>query len=268
MNPPIRLGDLLIKAGVVSDAQLNAALNEQRQWGGRLGAILVRMGALSEDLLVKALSRQLNIPRAAIGPTDPIVVPAQILERIDRATCEKGLLLPVQYIQERRALQVAVADPFNVVAIDDLTRRVGLRIETLIAGETQLLQAIGRVFGGAGGVEGNVQGAETGFGFVSNSGAALSQPPGPPPRPPTQPMMIAQQPQPTQPPSIMAPPSMTPQPAMTQPPQQAQAQAQAQPADDLRVLAEQQLRAVRALVELLVERGVVTRAELAAWMAR
>ncbi|MDP2340854.1 MAG: hypothetical protein Q8O67_07855 [Deltaproteobacteria bacterium] len=260
MNPPIRLGDLLIKAGVVSDAQLNAALNEQRQWGGRLGAILVRMGALSEDLLVKALSRQLNIPRAAIGPTDPIVVPAQILERIDRATCEKGLLLPVQYVQERRALQVAVADPFNVVAIDDLTRRVGLRIETLIAGETQLLQAIGRVFGGAGGIEGNVGGAETGFGFVSNSGASMSQPP----------VMAAQQQ--TQPPQIMAPPSMTPQPAMTQPPQQVQQQQQQQPqaqaGDDLRVLAEQQLRAVRALVELLVERGVVTRAELAAWMAR
>ena len=247
MNPPIRLGDLLIKAGVVNDAQLNAALNEQRQWGGRLGAILVRMGALSEDLLVKALSRQLNIPRAAIGPTDPIVVPQQILERIDRATCEKGLLLPVQYIQERRALQVAVADPFNVVAIDDLTRRVGLRIETLIAGETQLLQAIGRVFGGAGGIEGNVAGAEAGMGFVSNSGASMSAPPQQ--APPAQPLA----------PPIMAPPSMTPRPTMSQPPQ---------PAEDLRVLAEQQLRAVRALVELLVERGVITRAELAAWMAR
>lgn len=253
MNPPIRLGDLLIKAGVVSDAQLNAALNEQRQWGGRLGAILVRMGALSEDLLVKALSRQLNIPRAAIGPTDPIVVPPQILERIDRATCEKGLLLPVQYIQDRRALQVAVADPFNVVAIDDLTRRVGLRIEPLIAGETQLLQAIGRVFGGSGGIEGNVQGAETGFGFVSNSGAALSQPPTPLMSRPPAPAPIA--------PPIMAPPSMAPQPgpAVSQPPQAA---------DELRVLAEQQLRAVRALFELLEERGIVTRAELAAWMAR
>lgn len=97
MNPPIRLGDLLIKAGVVNDAQLNAALNEQRQWGGRLGAILVRMGALSEDLLVKALAHQLNIPRAAIGPTDPIVVPQQILDRIDRAGIRAVLnFAPVQ----------------------------------------------------------------------------------------------------------------------------------------------------------------------------
>ncbi len=244
MNPPIRLGDLLIKAGVVSDAQLNAALNEQRQWGGRLGAILVRMGALSEDLLVKALSRQLNIPRALIGPTDAIVVPSQILDRIDRATCEKGLLLPVQLVPERRVLQVAVADPFNVVALDDLTRRVGMRIEPLIAGETQLLQAIGRVFGGAGGLDGDVGAPDAAFGFVSNSGAAMVQPFTSPGRPTPAPL-----------PPVAAPP----------PPR---ASAPPQAGDDLRVLAEQQLRAVRALVELLVDRGVVTRAELAAWMAR
>lgn len=259
----IRLGDLLIKAGVVNDAQLNAALNEQRQWGGRLGAILVRMGALSEDLLVKALSRQLNIPRAQIGPTDVINVPAQILERIDRATCEKGLLLPVQYIQERRTLQVAVADPFNVVAIDDLSRRVGLRIEPLIAGETQVLQAIGRVFGGGGAVDSSISGDDPGMAFVNNSGGNMSR--GPAPAPQTLP------PQPPQPPSQgfgLAPPApSTPPPAPryeSQPPQPQRPAAQ----EDLRVLAEQQLRAVRALVELLVERGVITPAELQAWMGR
>lgn len=242
MNPPIRLGDLLIKAGVVNDVQLNRALNEQRQWGGRLGVILVRMGVLTEDLLVKALSRQLNIPRAQIGPTDQIVVPHQIFERIDRSICEKGLLLPVNYIQERRTLQVAVADPLNLLVIDDLSRRVGLRIEPLIAGETQLLQAIGRVFGG-GGPSANF-GSDR-FGFETNSGVSLA--PSPPP---------ARVPSPS---ALQSTPQMAPRPAVTQAPQ---------PADELLVIAEQQLRAVRALVELLVERGVLTRAELAAWMAR
>lgn len=244
----IRLGDLLIKAGVVNDAQLNAALNEQRQWGGRLGAILVRMGALSEDLLVKALSRQLNIPRAQIGPTDAIQVPAQILERIDKATCEKGLLLPVQYVQERRTLQVAVADPFNVVAIDDLSRRVGLRIEPLIAGETMVLQAIARVFGGGGGFDNSVSGDDPGMAFVNNSGGNLGRSPQPAPTVPTAPP----QPAPTLAPPLSASQTGAPRPAQ----------------DDLRVLADQQLRAVRALVELLVERGVISAAELQAWMGR
>ena len=90
---PIRLGDLLIRAAVVNEAQLNAALAEQQKWGGRLGTILVRMGALSEDLLVKALSRQLNIPRAAIGANDPLTIPKAILARVERAVCERTVIV-------------------------------------------------------------------------------------------------------------------------------------------------------------------------------
>jgi hypothetical protein len=103
------------------------------------------MGALSEDLLVKALSRQLGMPRAALGPTDAIVVPDLVLARIDRATCERLLVVPVGYVQERRTVQVAVADPFNVIAIDDLSRRLGTRVETLLAGETQALASASRI---------------------------------------------------------------------------------------------------------------------------
>ena len=54
----IRIGDLLVKAGVISDAQLKAALAEQGQWGGKLGDILVRMEFLTEEVLVRALSKQ------------------------------------------------------------------------------------------------------------------------------------------------------------------------------------------------------------------
>jgi len=301
----IRLGDLLIRAGVVNDAQLNAALAEQKQWGGRLGTILVRMGALSEDLLVKALSRQLNIPRAAIGPNDPIVVPDAILARVDRATCERAVIVPVAYVQERRAVQVAIADPFNVVALDDFGRRLGVRVETLLAGETQIMQAIGRIYSGAPGVER----AEAAMGFMDNAGRSMSssspvpvappavwnappptsQPPAPawqpppstqalpqsmppspwpstPPAPAWQPPPSTQAsaPQPQWSPQPSAPPQWAPQtgsgPVPTQPPTPA--------GDDLRVLADQQLRAVRALVELLVEKGVISRAELTAWLGR
>jgi hypothetical protein len=304
----IRLGDLLIRAGVVNEAQLNTALGEQKQWGGRLGTILVRMGALSEDLLVKALSRQLNLPRAALGPTDAIVVPDGVLARIDRATCERLLVVPVGYVQERRTVQVAVADPFNVVAIDDLSRRLGVRVETLLAGETQIMQAIVRLYSGASQVG---QQQTENIGFIDNSGRTIGQgapvavavtaPPQPTPQPPqwapaptqsppwapppatgawTSPPMPAG---PAAPPAAWGPPASpapVPQTGTWAPPTFTASFAPPPPtgsgpaptahaaADDLRVLADQQLRAVRALVELLVDKGVVSRAELSAWLGR
>src|SRR5690349_16110708 len=117
MTQPIRLGDLLVRANVITEAQLQHALAEQQRWGGRLGGILVRMGLLSEDLLVKALSKQLGIPRANL---EAINVPPAFLQRIDRATCERYGVVPLQFVPERRTLLMAVSDPFNVVAMDDL----------------------------------------------------------------------------------------------------------------------------------------------------
>lgn len=264
MSQQIRLGDLLLRANVINEQQLSQALHEQKQWGGRLGTTLVRMGIVTEELLVLALSRQLNMPRAALGPSDPVQVPPQLLERVERGLCERHLFLPVGYVAERRAVQVAVADPSNVVVLDDLGRRLGLRIETLIAGETQILHAIARVYGGAPDVGVGTASGE-GMPFVDNSGAAIGS------RPATRPTMQgvgAAEPQ-TRPPStnFSRPPSSAtllgaapaPQPPVTSMP--ATTGTTIPPsthgAEELRAAAEQQRRATRALVDLLVERGVL-----------
>src|SRR5919204_6477003 len=63
----IRIGDLLVKAGVITELQLKAALAEQQQWGGKLGDILVRMEFLTEEVLVRALSKQTGIARADLS---------------------------------------------------------------------------------------------------------------------------------------------------------------------------------------------------------
>jgi hypothetical protein len=316
----IRLGDLLLRAGVITEPQLAAALHEQRQWGGRLGSILVRMGVLSEDLLVKALARQLNMPRAALGPTDVLQVPPAILQRIDRATCERLVIVPVGYAAERRAVQIAIADPNNIVALDDLGRRVGLRVETLIAGETQIHQAIIRLYVGDTGLDPTLGGE--GLQLMDNGGAAR-----PSARTPTAAMSMSTTPAAS---PTSTPPGMSagflassgatgtfPAPAyagaatgrtgsFTAPPGLATAGVPghlgsgsfagpgfaggmagatgtfAQPAagafgasyptatyaaaapipDEHRQIAEQQHRALRVLVELLIERGVLTAAEL------
>jgi hypothetical protein len=143
----MRLGEMLLRANVVTELQLNAALAEQHRWGGKLGQILVRMGALKEELLVLALCRQLSLPKAELDAIG--VVPEVLKQRIDQATCEKYHVLPMTYVQERKAIQLAMSDPFDVVALDDLSRKLGTKIEAFLAGEQALMTAIRRLYGAA-----------------------------------------------------------------------------------------------------------------------
>ena len=102
----IRIGDLLVKAGVITELQLKAALAEQQQWGGKLGDILVRMEFLTEEVLVRALSKQTGIARADLtGDADQRalgVVPAD--------TAEEFCLVPISLKDQGRTVVVALHD--------------------------------------------------------------------------------------------------------------------------------------------------------------
>src|SRR5262249_31322445 len=144
-------GELLVRAGVLDDFKLKAALAEQSKWGGRLGRILVEMNFVSEDLLVKALSKQLGIPRARLQQID---VPNEILGKIDDHFAAQHAVCPERYIAERKTLVIAMSDPTNVPAIDELRFKTGLRIETSLAGELEISQAIDRIFYGRSPIDG------------------------------------------------------------------------------------------------------------------
>lgn len=238
MARTMRLGDLLLRAGVVSPEQLQQALGQQERWGGKLGTILVRMGALSEDLLVKALSRQLNIPRADLTQ---INIPPPLRSRLTKEVCEEYNVIPLRYDAEKRAVLLAVSDPFNVVVLDDLSRRINLKIEPQLAGEVQIADAIKQQYGA--GVA-NRAGDETGMRLLNNQGSTLVKrrdeirPPSP------------------------APASPAPAAATTAP---ASSDARLL---DLDKLAQKQSKAVRAVLELLIEKGVLTREEYMAWVSR
>jgi hypothetical protein len=234
VSQPIRLGDLLVRAGVITDLHLQAALAEQQRWGGRLGSILVRMGALSEDLLVKALSKQLGIPRAEL---ENARVPDAILRALPREVCEQLGFLPMQYVSERKALVIALADPSNVSLIDDLSRRVRLRIEPMLAGESQIRTAIARLYAGVGTSE---NANETALRLVNNLGDSM----------------------PDQPPAAQKGrvPTFVDIPAVNS--------SLGPSVDELLAQTQRQARAMQLLVDMLIERGVVTREELAAWLSR
>src|SRR5258708_4391987 len=112
----IKIGDLLVKAGVITELQLKAALAEQSQWGGKLGDILVRMEFLTEEILVRALSKQTGIPRADLGGEGSrealALVPAEVAEEFG--------VVPVALKEEGRALVVAMSGPLNISVSDHL----------------------------------------------------------------------------------------------------------------------------------------------------
>ena len=141
----IKIGDLLVKAGVITELQLKAALAEQQQWGGKLGDILVRMEFLTEEVLVRALSKQTGIARADLtGEGDKgalSVVPAD--------TAEEFGLVPVGLKDQGRTLVVAMSDPLNISATDHLVSLTGGRkIETQLAGASAIRYAISRWYRG------------------------------------------------------------------------------------------------------------------------
>lgn len=227
----MRLGEMLLQARVVTELQLNAAIAEQQRWGGKLGQILVRMGALTEDLLVLALCKQLSLPRADLDAVQ--AVPDALKQRIDRATCERYHILPLAYVAERRAMQLAMSDPFDVAAVDDLTRMLGTRIEPFLVGDNALASAIRRLYS-ATSTTTSLQDSGDAMSLIDNSGNLRANRPAPA-RPPTQP-------------SMSAPPTSTSLPPAAATPTQA---------DELAARIAEHARAVRTVAALLVERGVI-----------
>ena len=137
-----RLGELLVEAGEIDQMQLQAALGHQKQWGGRLGEVVVQMGFTTEERMVKTLSRQLDIPLADFP--DPIH--ARVLAEVPREMAEQWGVIPLGLKRDSRGetLYIAMSDPTNYDAIDALQFKTGKRIAPMLAGDSKLQQLIRR----------------------------------------------------------------------------------------------------------------------------
>ena len=133
-----RLGDLLLKQGLVSTAQLDEALKYQVIFGGKLGTNLIEMGILEEDELARALSQQFNVP--TISVEEVMNVAPQVLALFPRELIEKHGILPLKV--EGRRLTLLMADPSNFHLIDELAFRTGLIIKPVVAAEIRLVLAL------------------------------------------------------------------------------------------------------------------------------
>lgn len=138
-----RLRDMLLKAKVVDEFQMRAAMGRLEQWGGRLTGIIVDMGFVDDETMVKALSEVMHIPIAHLGM---VVKDAQLLARLDAAYCQEHGIFPVGV--QNRVVTLAMSDPTEVDAIDYVQSKVGARVQVVVAPESEIRAAIAKHYRG------------------------------------------------------------------------------------------------------------------------
>lgn len=142
----LRLGELLLKEGLINASQLEKAISVQRQEGGRLGEVLVRLEIIKEEQLVAALGKQLNIPYFSLGTG--MLKPAidQGLERlIPQDFAVKNSVLALS--RTLRSITVAMADPLDLILIDNLRKLTGCEINPVIATKSDIAKAVEEFYG-------------------------------------------------------------------------------------------------------------------------
>jgi type IV pilus assembly protein PilB len=143
-----KLGEILIKEKVISGDQLKQALEFQKTNGGRLGNALVKLGFLSDDEVTAVLSRQYGVPsiNLAYFEVDP-----NVIKLIPMETAMKYQILPLSRVGS--SLTVAMVDPTNVFAMDDIKFMTGFNIEPVVASESAIAEAIKKHYGSVEDVE-------------------------------------------------------------------------------------------------------------------
>jgi hypothetical protein len=128
-----KLGEMLIEGGLIDPYQLKSALAHQRQWGGRIGANVVKLGFVTEDELVAFLSRTFNLPSVNMHA---VKVPAQVIAAVPKDIAKKYGIVPLQVSPDKKYITVAMSDPTNLLALDELTFLVNARVKPVIASDT------------------------------------------------------------------------------------------------------------------------------------
>ncbi len=140
----IKLGDLLVKAGVITEEQLTVALAEQKEWGDRLGDILERLEFITEDTLVRAIAKQTGLPLADLRR--PIA--AATLQAFPRELAEEQEALPLELTDDGKTLILAMSDPLGAATLEGLPDLKGRRVVPRLAAGSAIRAAIARLYAG------------------------------------------------------------------------------------------------------------------------
>jgi type IV pilus assembly protein PilB len=136
---------MLVDAGLISEAQLRGALGRQKQWGGRLGTNLVKLGNLKEDDLGRFLATQTGVREMNISN---IQILPHILKMVPKKIAEKYYLIPIA-MKDKNTLIVSFADPTDLGAIDHVSFITGHKVEPVISTYDSIRRAIDKFYPGA-----------------------------------------------------------------------------------------------------------------------
>jgi type IV pilus assembly protein PilB len=137
-----KLGEILVRENLISPQNLREALDYQREHGGRLGFNLVKLGLISDDMITAVLSRQYGIPSVNL---ELFNIDQSVLRLIPQEVAQKHSVLPLSRVGA--TLTLAMVDPTNVFALDDVKFMTGLNVEPVVVAEGSVQQAIARYYG-------------------------------------------------------------------------------------------------------------------------
>src|SRR5438034_4454775 len=144
----VRLGELLTKASLITQDQLKEALKMQKETGGKLGETLIKLGFVSEEDITECLSQQFGVPSINL---EHFEIDSSVIKLISAEVARKYNILPVN--KTGATITIAMADPTNVFAMDDIKFMTGYNVEPVVASELGIKAAIDNYYGSASALE-------------------------------------------------------------------------------------------------------------------
>ena len=140
----VRLGEILVKENLITQDQLQKALEFQRANGGKLGSCLTKLGFITDDDITGVLSRQYGVPSINLKYYE---IDPNVIRLIPQDTALRYQVIPLSRVGS--VLTIAMTDPTNVFAMDDVKFMTGFNVEPVVASESAIAEAISRFYGGS-----------------------------------------------------------------------------------------------------------------------
>ncbi len=139
---PVRLGEILLQFGFLTEAELKLALEEQARTGEKLGSILVRLGFITEEEITYALAHQAGVEFVNL---EEVIINPVVIKYVPYKLAQENRFVPLSI--DEKTVTIAISDPFNFKAVDSIESHTGRRTVVKVAKEEQILKAIENLYG-------------------------------------------------------------------------------------------------------------------------